>query len=51
VNGNGTWSSHSTHGSSLIVDVEHRTDFAAGKIDQGTRVDLGFDMNARLISI
>jgi hypothetical protein len=33
----------------LLVDAEHRTEFAAGRINQGARVDLDFDMNARLI--
>jgi hypothetical protein len=51
VNGYGAWSSRSPHGSFLLVDAEHRTDVAAGRINQGARADLDFDMNARLISI
>lgn len=42
VNGTGMWSLHSTHWSFLIADAEQRNEFAAGGIDQGTLVHLGW---------
>jgi hypothetical protein len=50
VNENGMWSSQSAHGSSRLVDAEHSTEFAVSKSDQGAGVDLGFGVNARVIS-